>query len=71
MRSEIYTDTDWKLFLNQSSRSVLVLLCMWYLDYRHNTDTEPDGEFMKFITQIQMNILILWELTPDLLLMQQ
>ena len=45
---------------------LFVPLCLWCSNYRHNTDTEFDGESINFATQIQIQILTLWELIPYL-----
>ena len=68
VRSEIYTDRlncFWnELFCryryryrletqsDESSHSVLVILCMWCLDYRHSTDTEFDGELIVSVASL-------------------
>ena len=44
------------------ARSVFMLLCMWCSDDCQTADA--DGELINFVTQIQIQILILWELVP-------
>ena len=41
--------------------SVLVLLYTWCSDYLHNTDTDFDGELSNCATQMQIQLLDLWE----------
>ena len=50
----------------------IVLLCMWCSDYRHVTvitDAEFGGEPVYIVTQMHLQIFILWDLIPYSLLM--